>query len=362
MNGQLPWQSLKVSKHKRRKSIGQFKQRVSIEELTKGLPDAFGKYMRAVKELKFDQKPDYLSLRELFAECFRQFGFIKDFKYDWNREASPSPTLSISDEVPMESTPTPATGNRSRLLSAMGFRAPNALAHQPDVISISSTEQREKAAELKQHVHNTTGWSLPDPAIAATRAADRRPASPALNRSTSNAYCSFSVPPSPSQSPSPLGYSGGTTRSSGPIGRRTQPSTSSNGTMAAPFALRPYNLAAALSSPLGGSLSGSQHTTFSPAPTPPLVMDDVEVITPPSPASPVQADAMNTSGTSSVKLVEPGDGSNSVDLVEEIEAPLRKRKRPIAVVPEASLATPLPPKRRSTRLQLKEQQRTVKTR
>ena len=59
--------------------------------LCKGLPDEFCNYMNYVKSMKFDDKPDYFYLRELFRKLFYRTGLSWDYMYDW--------TLSKSEET-----------------------------------------------------------------------------------------------------------------------------------------------------------------------------------------------------------------------------------------------------------------------
>lgn len=44
----------------------------------------FGTYLAYCRNLRFDEKPDYLYLRKLFKDLFKKLGYEMDYIYDWN--------------------------------------------------------------------------------------------------------------------------------------------------------------------------------------------------------------------------------------------------------------------------------------
>jgi hypothetical protein len=56
----------------------------SIEVLCKGFPVEFGTYLAYCRNLRFDEKPDYVYLRKLFKDLFKRSGYEHDYIYDWN--------------------------------------------------------------------------------------------------------------------------------------------------------------------------------------------------------------------------------------------------------------------------------------
>lgn len=67
LKGQLPWQGLKAPTNKLKyEKIGEKKQRIPISELCSGLPLQVGEYVRQVRNLKFDEDPDYITYINLF--------------------------------------------------------------------------------------------------------------------------------------------------------------------------------------------------------------------------------------------------------------------------------------------------------
>lgn len=67
--GALPWTTDKAdSKQEKVRKIGERKAEISVDRLCAGLPPAFGMYLRAVRELKFEETPQYDILAQYF-EC-----------------------------------------------------------------------------------------------------------------------------------------------------------------------------------------------------------------------------------------------------------------------------------------------------
>lgn len=84
LHGQLPWQNQPGSTEEEKyNNITRVKMACTTEQLTRGLPEEFTKYMNYSKNLDFKEKPDYLYLKSLLQKVFDRMGFEKDFKYDW---------------------------------------------------------------------------------------------------------------------------------------------------------------------------------------------------------------------------------------------------------------------------------------
>jgi casein kinase 1 len=82
--GSLPWQGLKANtKHEKYQRIMDKKMSTSIESLTRGLPVEFAKYFTYVKALKFDDRPDYAYLKQLFGDLYSREGFESNGAFDW---------------------------------------------------------------------------------------------------------------------------------------------------------------------------------------------------------------------------------------------------------------------------------------
>ena len=84
LRGSLPWQGIKAKDVKEKyEKIKERKMTTPVEELCKGHPDEFAQYMHYVKNLKFEDKPDYGHLKDLFKNLRVREGLDFDDKYDW---------------------------------------------------------------------------------------------------------------------------------------------------------------------------------------------------------------------------------------------------------------------------------------
>ena len=84
LRGNLPWQGVKVADKKEKyEIIKERKVSMSLQELCEGLPNQFIEYMERVRALKFEERPDYDSLRIIFKDLFYANDFEYDYNYDW---------------------------------------------------------------------------------------------------------------------------------------------------------------------------------------------------------------------------------------------------------------------------------------
>ena len=82
LRGSLPWQGLQVSKKDEKyEKIKEKKMSTSIEALCKGYPEEFKTYLTYCRELKFDEKPDYAHLKNLFLARLKPA--LGSFEFDW---------------------------------------------------------------------------------------------------------------------------------------------------------------------------------------------------------------------------------------------------------------------------------------
>ena len=86
INGNLPWQGLKLKGPNLRRAYNRMlklKQKITPEELCKGLPIEFSEYIKYCKGLSFEQDPDYEYLRNRFRNILMNLNEINDLKFTW---------------------------------------------------------------------------------------------------------------------------------------------------------------------------------------------------------------------------------------------------------------------------------------
>ncbi|XP_076286241.1 uncharacterized protein LOC143211952 isoform X1 [Lasioglossum baleicum] len=108
--GSLPWQGLKAAtKRQKYERISEKKMSTPVEELCKGYPVEFASYLRYCRGLRFEERPDYSYLRQLFRTLFHGQGFTYDYVFDWNMLKFGNvrqPTLPSAQQAPMHSQQT----------------------------------------------------------------------------------------------------------------------------------------------------------------------------------------------------------------------------------------------------------------
>ncbi|TVY62751.1 Casein kinase I-like protein hhp1, partial [Lachnellula suecica] len=119
--GSLPWQGLKAAtEDERNEHIKDKKINTSIEDLCGDFPKEFATYLKYVRDLGFDDQPDYSYLRKLLRDLFVRKGFQYDNVFDWTIKKF----FMIHDGIdPPAQTQSLAKGNKRRRASTKpGFR------------------------------------------------------------------------------------------------------------------------------------------------------------------------------------------------------------------------------------------------
>lgn len=84
LKGKLPWQGLPAkTKKEKYEKIKEKKQNTAIEDLCKGFPDEFCKYMNYCRSLNFEDKPCISDLRRLFKNLMKKKEYEYDYMFDW---------------------------------------------------------------------------------------------------------------------------------------------------------------------------------------------------------------------------------------------------------------------------------------
>ena len=84
LKGMLPWQGLKIKqKSEKYSKIREIKMTIEPNKLCEGLPDEFKEYIEMVKNLEFEEEPEYDKYTDMFNELYKKNEFPKDYMYDW---------------------------------------------------------------------------------------------------------------------------------------------------------------------------------------------------------------------------------------------------------------------------------------
>ena len=82
--GFLPWQSIKIKdKMERYKQIYLLKKNIEPEKLCSQLPNEFSQYIKYVRELKFEENPNYNYMKGLFINILTKLGYKNDLFFSW---------------------------------------------------------------------------------------------------------------------------------------------------------------------------------------------------------------------------------------------------------------------------------------
>ncbi|KAM8717371.1 hypothetical protein ACLKA7_004119 [Drosophila subpalustris] len=84
--GKLPWQGIiAANKQQKYEKIWEMKQSLSIDDTCKNWPNEFALFMKYARNLRFQDDPDYVYLRQLFRFLFRTLNHQYDHVYDWTQ-------------------------------------------------------------------------------------------------------------------------------------------------------------------------------------------------------------------------------------------------------------------------------------
>ena len=116
LRGSLPWMGLDAKDRKQKyERICEVKSGTSLEELCAGFPPEFSRYLQAVRNLRFDETPDYAQYRAWFRDLFIKQGFVYDYQYDWvtmqqrkRGQTQPKPLMASASGEIREPTSTAA--------------------------------------------------------------------------------------------------------------------------------------------------------------------------------------------------------------------------------------------------------------
>ena len=97
LRGSLPWQGQKAkNKEERYKKILKKKIEISADDLCKGFPDEFSKYVNYTRNLEYEEQPDYNMLRGLLKNIMNREKFLLDNIFDWTTDEEKKSRVSKS--------------------------------------------------------------------------------------------------------------------------------------------------------------------------------------------------------------------------------------------------------------------------
>lgn len=118
--GSLPWSGMRSRDFDCRLDyllvVGEKKYNCSLQEVCDGLPVQFQRYMNYCSQLKFDEKPDYFLLRDMFKDllCQLKSSKVSLIRFQPNIESN---TINQSKEVPPKPKPKDKFSERIKRLS-----------------------------------------------------------------------------------------------------------------------------------------------------------------------------------------------------------------------------------------------------
>lgn len=91
LNGSLPWQGLHAPTDRIKNQLtSNKKMTMKAKELCEGLPEEFTTYFEYCRSLGFEDKPDYVYLKQIFRDLAERQGYQNDSEFDWMNEQAMS--------------------------------------------------------------------------------------------------------------------------------------------------------------------------------------------------------------------------------------------------------------------------------
>ena len=85
LKGKLPWQNILIkNKEERYEKIREMKNNIDIKILCQDCPEEIGKYITYVKNLEYEEEPNYELLKNLFKSLLNKLELKVGYFYDWD--------------------------------------------------------------------------------------------------------------------------------------------------------------------------------------------------------------------------------------------------------------------------------------
>jgi len=98
LKGSLPWQGVKISdKVKKYNQISHLKKTITPSKLCEDIPQEFAKLLQYCKDLKYDDKPNYLYLRNMFRDLYEanNYHLCNNNYWCWQKDGDESSDQEI---------------------------------------------------------------------------------------------------------------------------------------------------------------------------------------------------------------------------------------------------------------------------
>ncbi|CAF1280920.1 unnamed protein product, partial [Adineta ricciae] len=140
ITGQLPWRRIKD-----KEQVGQMKDKYDHTQFLKSLPSEFKQFLEHIQTLRYEDKPDYELLQNLFRTSIARRGYKEQDLYDWEKE-----TNGIEDEPTSIPVPTPQQQVLSNINNKVSAEMTKAVMTPQPASTINTRQQATEADTLDE--------------------------------------------------------------------------------------------------------------------------------------------------------------------------------------------------------------------
>ncbi|CCK71785.1 serine/threonine protein kinase YCK1 KNAG_0H03710 [Huiozyma naganishii CBS 8797] len=165
LRGSLPWQGLKAPNNKQKyEKIGEKKRTTNVYDLAQGYPIQFGRYLEIVRNLGFDETPDYEGYRQLMLSVLDDSHETADGKYDWMKlNGGHGYDLSINKKPNLHGYGHPTPPNEKSRRHKHG-KIGNQLPQLPQQVPQPMSQQQQQNLQAQQRAQQQFGQKMPQKA------------------------------------------------------------------------------------------------------------------------------------------------------------------------------------------------------
>ena len=141
--GSLPWQNIQAkSKHEKYAKILEKKINVGVEELCQGMPEEFVTLVQYIRNLQFEEVPDYEMIKNKIKNVLAREKMTNDWDFDWilnDNNILNNSNIEINQKI--------YENNNAENLNKQNSNNPN-------IEEINNNKLIEKEEELKEKKEN----------------------------------------------------------------------------------------------------------------------------------------------------------------------------------------------------------------